>query len=142
MKDSLTISFEDNPERNDLEFIGKNIDEFNRVHVGYDDFKPLNYFLRDENNLLVGGLLAATYLQCLYVKILWLEEKYRNQGYGQKLLLAGEREAIKRGCKFAFLDTWEFQAPKFYLKLGYEVFGELTNFPNGHSRYYLKKNLQ
>ena len=140
MNDSLTVSFEEKPKGDDLDFIRKNLREFNRSRVGDDDSEPLNYFLRDENSLLVGGLLAETYWQCLYVNILWLEEKYRNQGCGQKLLLAGEQEAIRRGSKFAYLDTWDFQAPRFYLKLGYEVFGEL-NFPTGYTRYFLKKNL-
>jgi GNAT superfamily N-acetyltransferase len=141
MDDSLKISFEKKPKRDDLEFIGRMIDKFNCSRVGYDDFESLNYFLRDENNLPVGGLLAATFWQWLYVKILWVDEKYRFQGYGQKLLLEGEGEAVRRGCKFAFLDTWEFQAPKFYLNLGYEIFGELNDFPQGHTRYFLKKNL-
>ncbi|WP_423236642.1 hypothetical protein [Clostridium chromiireducens] len=33
------------------------------------------------------------------------------------------------------------QAKDFYLKNGYEVFGELDNVPLGHKRYYMKKIL-
>lgn len=142
MIDSLEISFEEKSERADREFLADNIDKFNRSRIGYDDYKPLNYFLRDENGVIVGGLLAETLWQWLHIDILWLEEKYRNQGLGRKLMLAAEQKAIERGCRFAFLDTWEFQAKEFYLKLGYEVFGELPNFPHGFSRYYLKKTLQ
>jgi GNAT superfamily N-acetyltransferase len=142
MIDSLKISFEKKSERADREFLADNIDKFNCSRVGYDDYKPLNHFLRDENGVIVGGLLAETLWQWLHIDILWLEEKYRNQGLGRKLMLAAEQKAIERGCQFAFLDTWEFQAKEFYLKLGYEVFGELPNFPNSHSRYFLKKTLQ
>lgn len=138
----MKISFEEKPESDDIKFIANKIDEFNCSRVGFDDFEHLRYFLRDENNELVGGLLAITFWQWLHIDILWLDEKYRNQGFGRKLMLAAEQKAIERGCKFAFLDTWEFQAKEFYLKLGYEVFGELPNFPKGYSRYFLKKTLQ
>jgi hypothetical protein len=79
MNDSLTVFFEEKPKRDDLDFIRKNLREFNRSRVGYADSEPLNYFLRDENSLLVGGLLAETYWQCLYVNILWLEEKLESK---------------------------------------------------------------
>jgi hypothetical protein len=33
------------------------------------------------------------------------------------------------------------QAPGFYKKHGYQVFGKLQNFPAGHQRYFLTKKL-
>lgn len=42
----------------------------------------------------------------------------------------------ERWCYLAHLDTFDFQANNFYLKLEYEVFGELENYPPGHKRYY------
>ena len=142
MLDSLKISFKENSSREDRGFIADRIDGYNSSRVGYDDYKALNFFLRDETGAIVGGLLAATLWQWLHVDILWLEETHRNQGIGRKLMQAAEQKAVERGCKFAFLDTWDFQAKEFYLKLGYEIFGELPNFPNEHSRYFMKKNLQ
>ena len=52
-----------------------------------------------------------------------------------------EAEARQRGAQNAYLDTFSFQAPDFYKKLGYQVFGELPDFPTGHQRYFLKKEL-
>lgn len=141
MNNSPKISFEEKSSSEDRGFIADKIDGYNGSRVGYDDYKPLNFFLRDENDVIVGGLLAATLWQWLHVDILWLEEKYRNQGIGRKLMLAAEQKAFERGCRFTFLDTWDFQAKEFYLKLGYEVFGELPDFPVGHSRYFMKKNI-
>ncbi|GAQ00024.1 hypothetical protein NIES2104_65890 [Leptolyngbya sp. NIES-2104] len=40
------------------------------------------------------------------------------------------------------MDTFSFQAPEFYQKLGYTVFGELPDFPIGHRRLFLKKVLR
>ncbi len=52
-----------------------------------------------------------------------------------------ELEARQRGARCAYLDTFSFQAPDFYKKQGYEVFGELRDFPEGHRRYFLRKQL-
>ena len=34
-----------------------------------------------------------------------------------------------------------FLTPGFYQKLGYAVFGEITNYPPGSSRFFLHKHL-
>jgi ribosomal protein S18 acetylase RimI-like enzyme len=52
-----------------------------------------------------------------------------------------EREAIVRGCRGAWLDTFEFQARRFYERIGYECFGELPNYPRDFSRFFMKKTL-
>jgi hypothetical protein len=39
------------------------------------------------------------------------------------------------------VDTFGFQAPEFYRKLGYREFGRLDDFPAGHSRSWLTKAL-
>ncbi len=54
---------------------------------------------------------------------------------------AAENEALARGCHGAYLDTFSFQAPDFYQKLGYEIYGKLDDFPKGHCRYFLRKKL-
>jgi hypothetical protein len=52
-----------------------------------------------------------------------------------------EEKARELGAKNAYLDTFSFQAPGFYEKLGYQTFGELPAFPPGHERFYMKKEL-
>ena len=63
----------------------------------------------------------------------------RGRGLGGRLLAAAEQEAVRRGCVGALLDPHDFQAPAFYYKHGYELFGTLTDLPPGHVRYYLAK---
>jgi GNAT superfamily N-acetyltransferase len=72
---------------------------------------------------------------------MWIKEELRGCGYGHKLLLAAEQEARQRGARNAYLDTFSFQAPDFYKKHGYQVFGVLKDFPDGHQRIYLTKQL-
>lgn len=46
-----------------------------------------------------------------------------------------------RNARHAYLDTFSFQAPGFYQRAGYRVFGELPDFPAGHRRYFMTKEL-
>jgi hypothetical protein len=52
-----------------------------------------------------------------------------------------EEEALARGCHGVSLDTHDFQARSFYERPGYVQFGELPDFPVGHSKIFLKKAL-
>jgi len=72
---------------------------------------------------------------------MWVKEELRGRGYGYRLLTIAEDEARHRGAKNAYLDTFSFQAPGFYKQHGNRVFGELQDFPPGHQRYFMKKEL-
>jgi hypothetical protein len=59
------------------------------------------------------------------------------------MFAAGEKEAIRRGCGYSYLDTFTFQGKVgHYEALGYEVFGVLEDFPPGHRRFFMKKALK
>jgi ribosomal protein S18 acetylase RimI-like enzyme len=51
------------------------------------------------------------------------------------------RRAAERGCRRVFLDTFSFQAPGFYQKLGYQVYGRAEDWPDGHAHLFLRKDL-
>ena len=55
-------------------------------------------------------------------------------------MAAAEGRAIERGCHSSWVDTFSFQAPGFYPKLGYEPFGEL-DYPPDFKRVFLQKRL-
>ena len=76
------------------------------------------------------------------MELLAVPESMRGQGIGTELMRRAEREAVVRGCRNAWLDTFEFQARPFYEKLGYTCFGELADYPPGFSRYFLRKALE
>jgi ribosomal protein S18 acetylase RimI-like enzyme len=53
-----------------------------------------------------------------------------------------EREAVARGCRHAFLDTMDYQAPDFYQKLGYQIAGKLDDWDShGHAQFLFTKQL-
>jgi GNAT superfamily N-acetyltransferase len=142
MQPQLRMEIADEPRLDETESIVRQLLQFNSRCAGEGNFRQLAVFLRDADENLVGGLVGSTYWQWLYVDVFWIHESYRGDGAGTALLAAAEQEAIRRGCQYAYLDTFSFQAPEFYQKLGYVVFGELPDFPLGHSRVFLKKVLQ
>lgn len=47
----------------------------------------------------------------------------------------------QRGCKYAFVDTFSFQAPAFYEKHGYREVFTLEDYPYTEKRHYYTKDL-
>ena len=98
-------------------------------------------FMRDRKDRVVGGVLAYTLGDWLHIELFWVDESFRNKGNGTKLLRMAENEAVKRGCRHVDLDTMSWQARPFYEKCGYTVFATLDNYPEGHRRHFMKKDL-
>lgn len=96
-------------------------------------------FAREEG--VVGGVTGHTQWGWLYVSYLWVTEHLRRTGLGRDLMHEIEAAAIDRGCSASWLDTYSFQAKPFYLSLGYEEFGTLRDYPQGHQRHFLWKPL-
>lgn len=131
-----------NPTKEERQYVRQSLVNFNIEHVGEDAFTPLSLVEYDGDGNVIGGLLGGTYWGWLYVDILWVQEEYRGKGIGSALLLTAEREAVKRGCHHAHLETMSWQAPEFYKKYGYEIIGALPDIPTGHKKFLLTKSLQ
>lgn len=138
MAGGYRIEYADQPEWG---IIGGGISEYNTEQAGDDHGKNLCFVLRAPDEEIVGGVIGATHWDWFYVNLMWIKAEHRGLGYGHQLLTLAEDKARERGAKHAYLDTFSFQALEFYQKFGYEVFGELKEFPPGHQRYYLKKEL-
>ncbi len=135
----VVVDFE--PSEADNTVVREGIVAYNEKIVGERD-KVFSIFLKDESGKVFGGIHVFLGTESLYIDVLWVEGSIQNQGYGTKLLEAAEQEAIKNGCLFVTVDTWDFQAEAFYLKNGYKRIGELPNYWLGHSKIFLKKNLK
>ena len=107
------------------------------------EFISINKIIKNEKGEIIAGILSRMYCwNCLFVDTLFVDEIYRGQGLGEKLLKEVEKVARNKGCELIHLDTFDFQAKDFYLKYGYEIFGVLEDCPQGHCRYYLKKKVR
>jgi GNAT superfamily N-acetyltransferase len=108
-----------------------------------NNMTSLGYIVQDPVAGVIGGVYGKLLLgNCLSIDILWMNEKFRNQGHATKLMLAIESAAKQLGSHLSMVDTFDFQSLGFYQKVGYEVFGVLDDCPCvGNKRYYLKKVL-
>ena len=103
---------------------------------------PLEFVIKDKDGNEIAGILAGIgYWNGLEIKILWVDENFRNNGLATKLLNYVETTAKEKGATISMLDTFDFQAPGFYLKNGYDQIGEINDFPKGHKRIYFSKKL-
>lgn len=104
--------------------------------------RPLQVWALDTSNALAGGLVGHTWTTWLHVTYLWVDERHRGTGLGSQLLSKAEHIArTERACTAVRLETWDFQAPEFYQKQGYEVVCVIPDYPPGITEYTLVKRL-
>jgi GNAT superfamily N-acetyltransferase len=135
------LIIDDHPDPRDLEFLEDQINAYNIAATGIVDWYPLAIFVRDDAGQIVAGIDGGMWGDYLEIKNLWVSERLRGQGLGRRLLLAAEQQARARSCAQVLLDTHDFQAPEFYKKLGYSVFGVFQGIGGKYNRYYLRKQL-
>jgi GNAT superfamily N-acetyltransferase len=134
------LAVEDDPAETDVEVLPNGLEAFNeRQWPRHPRWLPLAVFIRNEGEV-VAGLAGETYCGWLFIRYLWVSEDLRGCGVGRELMARAEARARDRGCHSAWLDTFSFQAPGFYRKLGYEEFGRL-DYPPDHQRHFLRKRL-
>ena len=141
MNEAYQIVSVDKPEEIPWGVIGGGISNYNKEQAGDDNSQRLCFALRGPDDEVVGGVTGAIFWDWFHLDLMWIQEDLRGRGYGRQLLEMVEEEARQRGARNVYLDTYSFQAPGFYKKFGYEVFGELEDFPAGHQLYYLRKRL-
>jgi GNAT superfamily N-acetyltransferase len=135
------VMLDDAPSEADVRFIEEQLIAYNFATTGYTDYRPLAVLVRDADGAIRAGLTGFTWGSALKIEYLWVHEELRGQGYGSRLMLAAEQEAVRRGCHLAVVDTHSFQAPHFYPKLGYVQCGLVEDWPAGHSDTTFRKVL-
>src|SRR5213594_585374 len=98
--------------------IGEGLRRFNAQQSGIDDSRPLAVVVSDPDT-----------------------NEVRGDGLGSRILKLAEDEGRRRGCRAAMLYTISFQAPGFYARHGWRVFGEIACDPPGTSRIFMTKSL-
>lgn len=135
------ISYEPNPKSEDIQLLNDGIS----VHAKQKkEMKPLNFFaffIRDENEKIMGGCNTCNLYGCLYIDQLWLEESLRGKGYGKQLMQKAEKLAKENGCHFMTVNTFDWEALDFYKKLGFYVEFERKGFDKNSIFYFLRKDL-
>ncbi len=145
---ALHYSTEAQPEAH--EFVTQQLIAFNRaasprLDTWYqpenDAVKDIDVYARDEQGQVMEGFLGYVQWGWLEVDIVWVDQRLRGRDVGQHLMALGEQRGRDLGATHAKLSTFDVQAKPFYEKLGYRVYGELPNYPLGHTMFFMQKAL-
>jgi ribosomal protein S18 acetylase RimI-like enzyme len=123
----------------ELDFAVDQLRIYNRSFTGPFESEQFGYIAKNDSGEVVGAVHGNTEWEWVFIKHLWVSEDFRGTGLGSQLMDAIIQEANNRGRYKYYLSTFEFQAPGFYKKLGFEVFGELPNVSGVYGSYYMKR---
>ncbi len=139
LPEGLRLTVEEKPSEADREALPDLLEAFNeRMWPGHQPWQEVAVFVRDAAGTVLGGLYGETYGGWLFIRYLVMPEAARRTGLGRQVMALAEDVARRRGCHSAWLDTFSFQAPGFYRKLGYEEFGRIALPPVGERLYFRK----
>lgn len=137
-KAKLIVDF--NPSKDEDAFIQEQLFSYETKKLIKETPTHFSVFLKTKEGKILGGALVWMHTESIYVQAIWIEPTLRGQGLGAKLLQKAENEALKKGCRYATLDS-NYQAVGFYQRLGYKILGEIPNYIFSHSKIYLRKEL-
>lgn len=135
----FNISSECDAGPEEIALIRDALDRFNFDATGLHEVHNVTLFARDRLEAVKGGLLGYVWGGWFHITHLWVSDEGRGRGLGRRLLETAEREAASFGARGAFLSTFDFQAPDFYRRCGYEVYAKFPDYPPGHVDYHLRK---
>ncbi len=123
----------------DNEYIRSKLREYNSKYMkGFDNY---NFHIKEDNKI-IGGIIASSLYDILEIEFLFIDENYRGKNLGTKLIAYIEGIAKKNGIKRILLNTYSFQAPEFYKKLGYSQLFSIEPCFEKYNQYYFIKYLQ
>lgn len=129
-------------------FLNTKIREYNDEHSPYHkesrkkgSVRPLNIILTDLQRQWIGGITAEVYWGWVEINKFWFSQQFRGKGIGGQLLAKAEETAKQMGATKALLTTYDFQARTFYEARGYQVVGEVKDYPPGSSYFTMVKTL-
>lgn len=136
---NFRISTDGNTE--DINEIKTLLEAYNTSKGAKADKTPICVYYEDDNGKKLAGLTGNAFGNWFFIDFLFVDEALRGQGMGKKIIALAEEEAVRQGCKYAFVSTNAFQAPEFYIKQGYKVAFTIKEFPVNGQRFYYTKEL-
>ncbi|MFK3588451.1 GNAT family N-acetyltransferase [Lactobacillus sp. 23-2] len=98
-------------------------------------------FYIEEDGKIAAGIVATAVFDTVEIDYLCVAEGCRSHGYGLQLLNKVEKEAAAKQIKRIILNTYSFQAPNFYKKLGYKQLFKIAPAFKDYDQYYFIKEL-
>ena len=120
------------------EYIHKRLQAYNARYM--KDFADFSCHI-EENGAIVAGIVAESVGDTVEVEFLFVEDACRSRGLGKTLLERVETAAREQGMRRVLLNTYSFQAPGFYKRMGYHEALKLDPAFNTVSQSYFVKDL-
>jgi len=136
-----SVAVEHDPDQGTKNAIQKGLFDANVEVTGDGSFDLVFVAARDSNSTVIGGVVGEAYWGWVNFTTVWVHPDHRRKGLASQMLKAAEKEAARMGYTQAYLDTFSFQSPDLYLRAGYEIFGQLENFPAGGKRVFMRKTI-
>lgn len=96
----------------------------------------------EQDKQLVAGVSGWTWGTAAGISMTWVDAEHRGSGVGAKAIEAFETEARTRGCTHVFVTSFTFQAPGFYMRLGYREIFRWESVPTeGRDDVHMRKEL-
>ena len=124
-----------------------NLHRFNQKHNDYirnnssdnHNNKINGNFAVYVNGKIIGGALGYIKYGWYFLNDFYIEEEYRGHGIGTQIIKEIEQFALDNKALGVRVESWDFQDPKFYQKLGYVILSEFKDCPLGTVCYSLYK---
>lgn len=116
-------------------YVKEQVGELLKKHPGV----RIKLVIRNDNDQVFGGFNGFTALGTLHIEQIWVDERFRGQGYGRQLMMRAEKIAKENGSLSGLTWVLSFQSPEFFQKCGYEVFGISDGYPDPVKEYYFQK---
>jgi ribosomal protein S18 acetylase RimI-like enzyme len=139
---SYQISYEKNPQSDDIQILNDGIMAQARQKKGMKQLDFFAFFLRDDDGRIVGGCAGDNMYGGLFVGQLWVSDHLRGKGYGTQLMQKAETLANESRCSFIAVNTFDWEALDFYKKLGFYVEFERKGFDKNSIFYFLRKDMK
>ena len=117
------------------------IERFNRDNNIYPMEERNIMFVALDYYKFVGGVHGSITEDSMYIGWLVVDEEYKGNGIGKNLMFKIEKKAKELNVYSINLGTVEFQAVKFYEKLGYKIVFVKENDPRGYKSYSMVKKI-
>ena len=139
MDDAYQLDIQESIPQDAEKILSDGLNENDFEVKGMAPVRTFSILIRDKDKKILGGVEGVTLFGCVHVDMLWVKKILRHQGWGKRLMLEAEKIGRERGCTFATVNTMDWEAKDFYLKLGYGVEFQRAGYDNDSIFYFLKK---
>ena len=137
----LILCTTNSPTMEEINALVKGISDDAYEKKGLGPIKSFGIFYKDHQGKIWAGCSGIVLFQCMYIDNLWVDKSLRNKRIGVKLMKIAEEHALQHGCTMITLITMNWEVPKFYQKLGYEIEFIRVGLEKGTMVYFLKKTV-